>query len=146
MNTRLPSVLKQSISFTGNSTVSWLVHPLGIVSIDWLSYFVLLLKHWFTLSNYHDCISLLQISTNVSPKILTIVVWMRCAQTQKAHMYAVARKATRAMVLFAEVNLGVLSEMLFLQTRLHLIQFYTQWNKWPMLHFFLYQVHFSKII
>ena len=51
---------------------------------------------------------------------------MRCAQTQKAHMYAVARKATKAMVLFAEVNLGVSSEMLFLQTRLHLIQFYTQ--------------------
>ena len=42
---------------------------------------------------------------------------MRCAQTQKAHMYAVARKATKAMVLFAEVCL---------QTRLHLIQFYTQ--------------------
>lgn len=51
---------------------------------------------------------------------------MHCAQTQKAHMYAVARKATKAMVLFAEVNLGVSSEMLCLQTRLHLIQFYTQ--------------------
>ena len=51
---------------------------------------------------------------------------MRCAQTQKAHMYAVAREATKAMVLFAEVNLGVSSEMLCLQTRLHLIQFYTQ--------------------
>ena len=51
---------------------------------------------------------------------------MRCAQTQKAHMYAVARKATKAMVLFAEVNLGVSLEMLCLHTRLHLIQFYNQ--------------------
>ena len=70
---------------------------------------------------------------------------MRCAQTQKAHMYAVAREATKAMVLFAEVNLGVSSEMLCLQTHLHLIQFYTQWNKWPMFHLFLYQVHFLKL-
>ena len=56
---------------------------------------------------------------------------MRCVQTQKAHMYAVAREATKAMVLFAEVNLGVSSEMLYLQTRLHLIQFYTQGNNDP---------------
>ena len=56
---------------------------------------------------------------------------MRCAQTRKAHMYAVARKATKAMVLFAEVNLGVSSEMLCLQTHLHLIQLYTQWNNDP---------------
>ena len=51
---------------------------------------------------------------------------MRCAQTQKAHMYAVARKATKAMVLFAEVNFGVSSEMLCLQTRLPFIKSYTQ--------------------
>ena len=42
---------------------------------------------------------------------------MRCAQTQKAHMYAVAREVTKAMVLFAEVCL---------QTRLHFIKSYTQ--------------------
>ena len=42
---------------------------------------------------------------------------MRCAQTQKAHMYAVAREATKATVLFAEVCL---------QTRLHFIKSCTQ--------------------